>query len=260
MALATIHYYSYSLSKASSFNVTFPDAPDARRPWSVLYLLHGLSDDYTTWMRRSCVERYTLGYPLVVVMPDGGRGWYTNADADDGDAYEDDLLKDVMGLVEKDLPVKAERGGRAIGGLSMGGFGAVKLGLKHPDRFVSVHSHSGLPGLLRHPAEAKLLSPEVPRIFGKSARNGPEDPFALAANADPKKLPALRLDCGEEDPFLPQNRAFREHLTEHKIDHEYAEYPGSHSWRYWDERLHEALTFHRRHLNIPDDMEHVLLR
>ena len=79
MAFATINYYSHSLQKASSFNVVFPDSPDVPRPWSVFYLLHGLSDDHTTWMRRSCIERYTLGYPLVVVMPDGGRGWYTNA-------------------------------------------------------------------------------------------------------------------------------------------------------------------------------------
>ncbi|MCA1685614.1 MAG: esterase family protein, partial [Planctomycetia bacterium] len=143
MAFATVNYYSHSLKRASSFNVVFPDSPDAARPWSVLYLLHGLSDDHTTWMRRSCVERYTLGYPLMVVMPNGGRGWYTNAA--DGEPFEDDLIKDVMGLIEKDFPVKAERGGRAIGGLSMGGFGAIKLGLKHPKRFASVHSSSGLP-------------------------------------------------------------------------------------------------------------------
>src|SRR6476469_4037203 len=140
MALATIHYYSHSLRKASSFNAVFPDSPDAPRPWSVYYLLHGLSDDHTTWMRRSCIERYTLGYPLMVVMPDGDRGWYTNAV--EGGAYEDDLLNEVMGMIDKNFPVKAERAGRAIGGLSMGGFGAVKLGLKYPDRFASVDSHS----------------------------------------------------------------------------------------------------------------------
>src|SRR3954466_4241031 len=138
MASATVNYYSHPLRKASSFNVVFPDSPDAERPWSVLYLLHGLSDDFTTWMRRSCVERYTLGYPLMVVMPDGGRGWYTNVV--EGHAYEDDLLNEVIGMIDGTFPVKAERAGRAIGGLSMGGFGAVKLGLKYPDRFISVNT------------------------------------------------------------------------------------------------------------------------
>ena len=79
MAFATINYFSRSLGKASSFNVVFPDEPEVPRPWSVFYLLHGLSDDHTIWMRRTSIERYVAGLPLVVVMPDGGRGWYTNA-------------------------------------------------------------------------------------------------------------------------------------------------------------------------------------
>ena len=96
-------------------------------------------------MRRTSIERYVDGLPLVVVMPDGGRGWYTNAVA--GYTYEDDLIKDVVGLVDRTFPVKAERAGRAIGGLSMGGYGAVKLGLKHHEMFASVNSHSGALGI-----------------------------------------------------------------------------------------------------------------
>ena len=81
------------------------------------------------------------GCRWCVVMPDGGRGWYTNAAV--GYAYEDDLVKDVVGLIDRTFPVKAERSGRAIGGLSMGGYGAVKVGLKHHEMFASVNSHSG---------------------------------------------------------------------------------------------------------------------
>lgn len=116
MAFAAIQYYSQSLRKASSVNVIFPDNPPLRRPWAVLYLLHGLSDDHTIWVRRTSIERYVQGWPLMVVMPDGGRGWYTNAV--EGPAYEDDLIKDVIGLIDRTFPVKAERSGRAIGGLS----------------------------------------------------------------------------------------------------------------------------------------------
>ena len=258
MAFATINYYSHSLQHASSFNVLFPDSPDAPRPWSVFYLLHGLSDDHTTWMRRSCIERYTLGYPLMVVMPNGGRGWYTNAV--EGDPYEDDLLKDVMGLIEKDFPVKAERSGRAIGGTSMGGFGAVKLALKHPELFASVNSFSGVLGFLRHPLESKRLAPEFTRIFGKSPKNGPEDPFQLAEAADRKRLPALRIECGDEDPFLYQNRSFHEHLKSLDIPHEYQEHPGTHNWPHWDVRVRDAVEFHVRNLGLPEDPEHALLR
>lgn len=258
MGFATIQYYSHSLAKASAFNVIFPDAPDAPRPWSVYYLLHGLSDDHTTWSRRSCVERYTLGYPMMVVMPDGGRGWYTNAQ--DGDAYEDDLIKDVIGLVEKNFPVKAERSARCIGGISMGGYGAVKLGLKHPHLFASVDSQSGVLELLRHPLESKKISPEFPRIFGRGGRDGPEDPFHLAGEVSAKDRPAMRLICGEEDPFLPQNRSFRDHLESLNYPHEYVEAEGTHTWGFWDRHLPSTLDFHRRHLGIPDDLEHVLLR
>jgi S-formylglutathione hydrolase FrmB len=258
MAFATINYYSHSLNKASAFNVVFPDSPDAKRPWCVYYLLHGLSDDHTTWSRRSCVERYTLGYPLMVVMPDGGRGWYTNAV--DGDAYEDDLLNEVVGLVDRTFPVKAERKGRAIGGLSMGGFGAIKLGLKHPALFASVNSHSGVLGFLRDPIESKALAPEFTRIFGESPTDGPEDPYQLAAKANRKKLPAIRIDCGVEDPFIEHNRAFHAHLNGLKIDHEYEESAGTHCWQYWDHHVRAALDFHRRHMGIPDDPEHALLR
>ena len=107
MAFARINYRSHSLEKASSVSVVFPDEPAIPRPWSVFYLLHGLSDDDTIWMRRTSIERYVEGLPLMVVMPDGGRGWYTNADI--GYAYEDDLLKDVVGLIDRTFPVKAER-------------------------------------------------------------------------------------------------------------------------------------------------------
>src|SRR3954462_3005000 len=148
MAFATINYFSRSLGKASSFNVVFPDDPAIPRPWAVFSLLHGLSDDHTIWMRRTSIERYVGGLPLGVVMPDGGRGWYTNS-ADGQSPYEDDLVKDVVGLVDRTFPVKAERAGRAIGGLSMGGYGAVKVALKHHEKFASANSHSGALGFPR---------------------------------------------------------------------------------------------------------------
>src|SRR5262245_11001360 len=204
MAFATINYFSRSLVKASSFNVVFPDDPEIRRPWAVFYLLHGLSDDHTIWMRRTSIERYVAGLPLVVVMPDGGRGWYTNAV--EGFQYEDDLIKDVIGLVDRTFPVKAGRDGRAIGGLSMGGYGAVKLGLKHHEMFASVNSHSGAVGILHDEERVRQLGPEFRRVFGPDAQGGPEDPFALVEKVDHGRLPALRLDCGTDDFLLQGNR------------------------------------------------------
>ena len=248
MAFATINYFSRSLQKASSVNVVFPDDPNIPRPWSVFYLLHGLSDDHTIWMRRTSVERYAAGMPLVVVMPDGGRGWYSNAL--EGYAYEDDLIKDVVGLIDRTFPVKAERAGRAIGGLSMGGYGAIKNGLKHHDMFASVNSHSGALGTIRADPETKDLSPEFERVFGKAPKEGPEDPFAIVERIDHGRVPALRVDCGTEDFLLDQNRAFHEHLETLHIPHEYQEYPGGHDWSYWDRHVQEAIAFHAKNLNL----------
>lgn len=248
MAFATIHYFSESLRKASSFNIVFPETRKDDERWATFYLLHGLSDDHTIWMRRTSIERYVSGLPLVVVMPDGGRGWYTNAVA--GDAYEDDLIKDIRGLVERTFPVKAERSGRAIGGLSMGGYGAVKLGLKHHDLFASVNSHSGAVGAARNPERAKRLGPEFDRIFGPTPQGGPEDPFALVERVDHGLLPALRIDCGTDDQLLAENRAFHEHLTSLHVAHEYEEFPGGHTWDYWDRHVQGAIAFHAKNLKL----------
>ena len=248
MAFATVNYFSRSLKKASSFNVVFPDDPAIRKPWAVFYLLHGLSDDHTIWMRRTSVERYVAGLPLMVVMPDGGRGWYANAK--EGPAYEDDLLKDVVGLVEGTFPVKAERGGRCIGGLSMGGYGAVKLGIKHHDMFASVTSHSGAVAMMQDHQRVKEHGDEFARIFGKSPADGPEDTFALVKAVDHGRLPAIRIDCGTEDFLLPQNRSFHKHLTDLHIAHEYEEFPGGHDWAYWDKHVQDAIAFHVRNLKL----------
>jgi putative tributyrin esterase len=247
MAFATINYFSRSIQKASSFNIVFPDDPKIPRPWSVFYLLHGLSDDHTIWERRTSVERYVEGLPLVVVMPDGGRGWYTNGV--EGYAHEDDLIKDVVGLVDRTFPVKAERPGRAIGGLSMGGYGAVKVGLKHHEMFASVNSHSGALAALRGD-QARSQGPEFSRIFGKTPKGGPEDPFAIVEKIDHGRIPSLRIDCGTEDFLLDQNRQFHKHLETLQIPHEYQEYPGNHNWAYWDLHVQEAIAFHARNLGL----------
>lgn len=248
MSFATIDYFSRSLQKASAFNIVFPDNPDVPRPWSVFYLLHGLSDDHTIWARRTSIERYVEGKPLVVVMPDGGRGWYTNAK--EGFAYEDDLINDVVALVDRTFPVKAERSGRCIGGLSMGGYGAMKVGCKHHEMFCSVNSHSGALSMAQDAERAKGLGPEFLRVFGDDFAGGPEDPHAIVKNVDHGRLPSMRIDCGHDDFLLAQNRQFHALLDSLHIAHEYEEFPGAHNWEYWDLHVREAIAFHLRNLKI----------
>ncbi len=228
MAFATIHYQSRSLQKASAFNIIFPEDANLPRPWATFYLLHGLSDDHTIWHRRTSIERYVAGMPLVVVMPDGGRGWYSNAQ--EGYAYEDDLIKDVVGLVERTFPVKAERSGRAIGGLSMGGYGALKLALKYPEMFCSANSHSGAAGF-PPPERRPTGSRDQPRVRA-DLRQDPRE-----RSRRPVRRSSQRWTTGGSrrsgSTAAPKTfcsartEAFHAHLDKLKVDHEYQEFPGT---------------------------------
>lgn len=249
MGMMQLSYWSQSVAKQSQMMVCFPDRLEAEAPYSVLYLLHGLSDDHTAWTRYTSIERYAAGLPLIVVMPDGHRSFYT--DGVDGLAYEGAIIKDVVDVVEKFFNVRAERAGRAISGLSMGGYGAMKLGLKYPEMFASVAAHSSAFSITKIPEQRNDLEPEVRRIYGENyGHGGDDDCFALARNADQSTLPALRFDCGDEDFLIESNRLFHKHLTDIGIAHEYAEHPGIHNWAYWDEHVQESLAFHARNLGL----------
>ena len=180
-------------------------------------------------------------------MPDGGRSFYT--DAREGSAWERHILEDVIGFVDHFFPTIPERRGRAIGGLSMGGYGAMKLALKRPDLFGSASAHSGCHRIVRDvaaglaPAEHADLLPELRRIYG-AAPSPDTDPFALAARIDRAIAPALRFDCGLEDFLLDHSRDFHAHLARLGLPHEYREHPGGHTWDYWDAHVPEALAFH----------------
>jgi putative tributyrin esterase len=253
MAFCTLHFRSPALVKACSMNVIFPESGVGEPPFPVCYLLHGLSDDHTSWARRTSIERYVADLPLIVVMPDGGRSFYT--DAVEGPAYECHIIEDVIGFVDRTFQTIRERRGRVIGGLSMGGFGAMKLALKFPQLFCSAVAHSAAFDVRRR-VERLETAAEMRRIFGPSPAGGPNDLYALAEKINRQFLPALRIDCGIEDSLLEENRAFHRHLEKLGIPHEYEEFPGGHTWDYWDRHVQEAIAFHQRALRstaLPED-------
>ena len=224
MAFLDVQYHSESLAKACSMQIILPER--AREPYPVMYLLHGLSDDHTIWHRRTRIEWYVRELPLAVVMPDGGRSFY--CDAVNGPAHESHIIKDVIGFVDAHFNTQAERSGRVINGLSMGGYGAMKLALRFPDMFCSTVSHSGA---LKagHRQLGSDLEKESRLIYGENPTGGKDDPWAIAQRIDRDKLPAIRIDCGLDDFLLEDNRAFHEHLNKLSIPHEYEEFPGAHS-------------------------------
>lgn len=255
MAFCELKYYSPALEKAIAADIILPET-DVKGPFAVFYLLHGLSDDHTIWHRRTSIERYVQDLPLIVVMPDGGRGFY--CDGIEGAKWETSIVRDLVNYVDKIFPTKANRTGRAIGGLSMGGYGAVKLAMKYPDLFCSANSHSGAVAFGHYPLIAEKdadtwhasFTAEFKRVVGEHPEGGPDDIFALAEKLPVEKRPAVRIDCGKDDFLIEANRAAHAHLEKIGYAHEYAEFPGSHEWSYWDVHVQEALAFHLRNLKI----------
>jgi S-formylglutathione hydrolase FrmB len=245
MPVCELHYRSEALQKQTTANVILP-APNVPGPYHVMFLLHGLSDDQSAWVRWTSIERYVGGLPLIVVMPDGGRSFYI--DAEEGGAYATAIGVELPEIIRHYFPTKP---GWCSAGLSMGGYGAAKLALTHPELFVSGHSLSGAVGF-GHKEEYLQddRSAEFVRILGKSPKGGPNDLYALAANLPKEKRPKLRIDCGVDDFLIEDNRLFVKHLKEIGFEHEYAEYPGDHNWAYWDEHIQEGIAFQAKNLGI----------
>lgn len=256
MSLLTLHFFSKTLVKHVSMNVIVPDtAPPSGAGggggWPVFYLLHGLSDDYSKWHRSTSIERYAASYPFLIAMPDGFRGCYTNNE--EGPRYFDYLVEDVIGEIERLFNVRTDRGGRCVGGLSMGGYGAALLGLRRPDLFNSVNSHSGalLLGSKRpEEYEGGLDCGEFIRIFGRDPIGSDHDLIALAKKrlAEGAMLPHMRLDCGRDDFIFSHSERIHAEWEAAGLLHEYALFDGEHNWVYWDEHVQEALAFHAHHL------------
>lgn len=240
MALLHVNYWSSALEKQSGAYVILPDGEG---PFRVVYQLHGLSDDYTIWLRRTSIERYAEKAGMMVVLLDGGRSFYVDTHPGLG-RYESHILETVR-FMDRTFRTIPGPEGRAIGGLSMGGYGAVKLGLKYPDIFGSVASHSGALDIAALCRES--LCAELQVIFPNGKVRADEDPFVMAAKPLPK--PALYFDCGVNDFLIEQNRRFHAHLQNLGVAHTYKEFPGEHTWEYWDKHIVGALMFHNRHLS-----------
>ena len=243
MALCELHLRnSEALNKMTSAMVILPEGKPG--PFPVFYLLHGLSDDHTAWVRRTSIERYIEHLPLIVVMPNGERGFYTDSKSNPKAAFETNLVRDLIGFVDNTFQTIPNRLGRVIGGLSMGGYGAIKIALKHLDLFCAAVSHSGALGFAsRAFSKDDEWSREWIPVFGENPQGGSEDIFALIERADRNLLPALRIDCGVDDHLIEDNRRFHQHLSRLGIPHEYQEFPGEHNWAYWDEHVPEAIAF-----------------
>lgn len=242
MAFCELKYMSRTIGLQTTATVLLPEDPAQEGPFPVLYLLHGLSDDHTTWHRRTSIERYVDGLPLIVVMPTTARGFYI--DAVEGPAYGAAFMQDLVPLIDRTFHTRADRSGRCLAGLSMGGYGAVRLACGNPNAFCAAASHSGALAFGSGPFRAEgAEGAEFRRILGDHPETGPNNLFSLVEALPPAERPALWIDCGVDDFLIEPNRYFHQHLGRIGYAHEYVEYPGVHDWEYWDRHIQDSLRF-----------------
>ena len=141
----TVQLQSRLIGKALPYNVILPrdyqTSPRSRYP--VLYLLHGFSGHYSDWVTRTNLADYAADYRMIVVTPEGNDGWYTDSAGRATDKYESYILQELIPDVDRRFRTIQTRYARGIAGLSMGGYGALKFGLKYPDHFAFAGSLSG---------------------------------------------------------------------------------------------------------------------
>jgi putative tributyrin esterase len=240
--------YSPSLGHTMRFVVVLPDGYDSTRSYPVLWLLHGYAGNDSTWLKYTQLAHYLRPYPLVVVLPDAQSSWYVNALRDPGARFEDYLIRDLTETVAERYAVDPTR--QAIAGLSMGGYGAVVLGLRHTDRFRFIGALSAVLTVPRDIERFDSLGgfaiPSLRLAFGDgpSEFRDTHDPFLLFKRTPSDALPFIYLAIGTADEFrtlLPRNREFADSLRAYGALYSYTEQPAHHTWVFWNGVLPDLL-------------------
>jgi Predicted esterase len=216
-------------------------AEKGNKRFPVLYLLHGLSDDHSIWLRRTSIERYAEAMGLAVIMPAVDRSFYT--DMKHGLRYWTFISEELPDIVQSMFPVSGKREENYVAGLSMGGYGAFKLALTNPDRYAAAASLSGavnMAGLVLVDAKDDYANTFGDRNEVKGSKN---DLFYLAEKlsvySGPK--PVLYQCCGTEDFLYEDNIKFRDFCRKLPLELTYEEEQGNHEWGYWDKKIQRVL-------------------
>lgn len=253
MIFIQMNAHSAALRENVSFNVLLPEQSadaggGAPEHYKTLYLLHGLSGNHADWIRKTCIERYAAEHQIAVVMPEVGRSWYTDT------AYKAGYLT----FISEELPricrncfrgMSDKREDNMVGGMSMGGYGALKVALTHPESFGYCFSLSGALDITRD-GRTYMLE-EWQANFGFALQDAKElkgschDIFALAQhNKDAGvPFPKLFMWCGTGDSLIIPNDRFHEHLVNLNVAHQYEFSEGNHTWKWWDMHAENALNY-----------------
>ncbi|MBI4978957.1 MAG: esterase family protein [Spirochaetes bacterium] len=251
MALIHCDFFSESLGLSTSMYVILPQKTQGQigmtgiakgDSFPVLYLLHGMSDDHSIWLRRTSIERYVAPLSLAVVMPAAGRSFY--ADMKHGYKYETFIAKELPSIVRSFFPISSRREDTFIAGLSMGGYGAFRLAMTYPEQYAAAASLSGVMDVLNFANRKERMADAFLAFGDPTAQEQKQiDIFSRAEELSKqqyKNMPLYQC-CGTEDFLYQGNVQFRDHAKTLKLDLTYEEEPGTHEWGFWDKKIQSVL-------------------
>jgi S-formylglutathione hydrolase FrmB len=245
-----------------NYSVYLPqDYGTSQRSYPVVYLLHGYSDNETGWIQFGEANRLADNGiasskipPCVLIIPDGKITWYCNS-FDNKITWEDTFINEFIPFVEKEYRIRPKKEYRAIAGLSMGGYGALKLSMRHPELFSTCVALSS--GTFSAQEIIDMKDAEYNRYFGDLYGNGlkgeariseawkANSPLDLVHSVAPEKLKSVRfwIDCGDDDFLFNGNSLLHIEMRKIGIPHEYRVRNGGHQWSYWRSGLETGLEY-----------------
>jgi putative tributyrin esterase len=242
-------FYMPSLGRTKKLSVLIPAKYDPRMHYPVLYLLHGYSGGHDNWLTKTKIAEYVRDIPMIIVMPDAENSWYVNSAVDANDRFEDYMVNDLPNYIQKAYSIDTTRQG--IAGLSMGGYGALVLALRHPTKYRFAGSLSGAIAFPRGMNDTtrqpeRSLLPSLRHAFGEKpgASRNAYDPFLLYRQVSKDSMPYIYMAMGTQDlyrSFMTAHRALTDLLRGGGVSYEYHETPGGHSWQYWDTEIQPLL-------------------
>ena len=244
MALLEIRFDSQVLDLSLGANVILPEHPEAwKEPPAVLYLLHGLSDDHTIWSRRTSIERYANRYNLVIVMPDAYKSFY--CDMSHGMDYWTFLSEELPMLIKRWFHISDQPEKTFVAGLSMGGYGAIKLALGNPGKYAAAASLSGALDIASHIHDewndSRMRTFEAVFDSLEKVPGSENDLIATLKNLSGAPETAFYACVGTEDYLYQDSVTFRDAARKAGLRLDYEEGPGEHKWDFWDDFIQRVL-------------------
>lgn len=258
MATLQVSFFSKSMRREVTFHALipmdypeFPGVPPVEaKPKKTLYLLHGYSGSFADWITLTRIRELADKYSIAVFMPAGENHFYVD-DEDKGELYGEYVGNELVEFTRKMFPISHHQDDTFIGGLSMGGYGAIRNGLKYAHHFGRIIGLSSALLPYRIANAAPDYHDEVAgykyfkRVFGDldCLLGSDKDPEALVMRLKTmgSAIPHIYMACGTEDFLLDVNRSFHDFLTREQITHTYCESTGLHDWNFWNEYIGKAL-------------------